>query len=286
MAAAEDARHLAVAHAVQLGALLDIGQVFVHFGPLLRRRQFVHQLRLGRQHHERHAENRVGARRKNSEMPLAVGHLEFHFGAFGTADPVALRLLDGLRPVDGVESVEQPLRVGRRAQAPLPHLLLHHGIAAALAHAVHHLVVGQHRAQSRAPVDHRLAQVGDAVVHERLLLLHLAHGAPLLGRKPQFLALRRVESFGAPRLETLHQLFDGTGLPAVVAEVAVEHPLEGPLRPVVVIRVAGAHLAVPVEREAYLVQLAAISLDVLLGRLGRVLPRLDGVLLGGESVAS
>ena len=62
-----------------------------------------------------------------------------------------------------------------------------------------------------------------------------------------------------------------------------EHFEERPLRPLVVAGVARAHLAVPVERETDLVQLLAVAGDVLLGRHGRVLARLDGVLLGGQA---
>ncbi len=62
-----------------------------------------------------------------------------------------------------------------------------------------------------------------------------------------------------------------------------EHLEERPLRPLVVSGVARAHLAVPVERESDLVQLFAVAGDVLLGRDGGMLPRLDRILLGGKA---
>ena len=46
----------------------------------------------------------------------------------------------------------------------------------------------------------------------------------------------------------------------------------------------GAHLAVPVEAEAYLVQLLAIAVNVLEGGLLGVLACLYGILLGRKSV--
>ena len=69
-----------------------------------------------------------------------------------------------------------------------------------------------------------------------------------------------------------------------VAIVAAEHAQEGPLRPVVIRRLAGAHLAAPVEGEANLIQLFAIAIDVVHRRHLRVLTRLDGVLLGRQTV--
>ena len=55
--------------------------------------------------------------------------------------------------------------------------------------------------------------------------------------------------------------------------------------PVVIARVTGAYLAVPVKRETYLIQLFAIAADVVGCGDGRVLPRLDGILLGRQSIA-
>ena len=71
---------------------------------------------------------------------------------------------------------------------------------------------------------------------------------------------------------------------AVVVIVAVEHLLESPLRPVVILRVARAYLSAPVEGEANLVQLFAVAVDIVNGCNCRVLSGLDGILLGGQSV--
>ena len=50
-------------------------------------------------------------------------------------------------------------------------------------------------------------------------------------------------------------------------------------------RIAGAHLTVPVKAEADLVELLAVAVDVLLRGDGGVLTGFDSILLGGESVS-
>ncbi len=165
------------------------------------------------------------------------------------------------------------------------HFFLHYGVAATLAHAVYHLIVGEHRAELGTPVHHRLAQVGNAVVHQRFLLFHIAHLLPLLGGEVEFRALCKVlRAFCALLLEVFHEFGNGEGLATLAAVEVVKHLLESPLRPVVILRVAGAHFAVPVERETYLVELFAVALYVCLGGNGGVLPGLDGVLLSRQTV--
>ena len=243
-----------------------------------------HEFALRRQHHERYAEDSVGASGEDSEVEVLTSHFELHLRTLTSAYPVLLCLLDRVAPVDSLQTVEQALRVSRCAQTPLLHLLLHDGEAAALAHAVHHLVVGKHRAQTGAPVHHRLAEVSDAVVHERLLLLHVAHGAPLFCCELQMLALGDIQTLGALLVEVLYELLNRLRLLARVAEERAEHLLERPLSPVVVLRVAGANLAVPVEREANVVELLTIACDVSHGSHLRVLTGLYSILLSGQSV--
>ena len=66
--------------------------------------------------------------------------------------------------------------------------------------------------------------------------------------------------------------------------VRMEHLHERPLCPMVETRVAGLHLAVPVVAEANLLQLVDIPLNVRHRGLLRVLSRLDGILLRGQTV--
>ena len=291
--AAEDACHGVVYHAFPLGAALDVLDVLIDGLALFWRCHLIDQLAFGSEDEEGDAEHRVGTGGEDGEsqrsrgqgaggkrIALAVGILlllapcslllfancYLHFRSFAAAYPVALRFLDALAPVDGVEAVEEALAVGADAQAPLPHLLLLHGIAAALAHAVDDLVVGKHRAELRTPVHHRLAQESQAMLHQQVAL-------SLFVSRP-----------GACQLELLDELLDGLCLLEFLVEVGVEHLLEGPLRPVVVVGCAGAHFAVPVKGEAYLVELFAVAVDVGEGSLLGVLTRLDGVLFGRQSV--
>ncbi len=282
--AGEDTRDGVVGHAVELGALLHVGEVLIDGSLLFGLCQFFHQLALGSQYHECNAENSVCTSREDGEFDVAVFDGELHFRSFGASYPVALCLLYAVAPLHGVESVEQTLRVCRCAQAPLLHLLLHHGVAAAFAHAVHHLVVGEHRAQSGAPVHHRLAEIGYAVVHQHLLFLYVVVGVPLVGGELEVLAFSHVYAAGAFLFEVLHELFYGLCLLASVAEERPEHLFKSPLCPVVVFGVAGAHLTVPVKGKAYVVELLPVARYVgLCCHLG-VLSCLYGILLGGQAV--
>ncbi len=98
------------------------------------------------------------------------------------------------------------------------------------------------------------------------------------------LVLSHVEVGRAFLLKVFDELLDRLCLLASVAEERVEHLLESPLSPMVILRVAGANLAVPVEREADLVELLTVAVDVGNGSYLWVLTSLDGILLGRQSV--
>ena len=157
VAAREYARHAAVGDALAFGALLGAFQIGVHIGFLFGSGDFCHQFAFGSQHHEGDAEHGVGTGGEDGELQVTVLHLELHFGTFAAAYPVLLCLFQRFGPVYGLQSVQQALCVCRYAEAPLAHLLLHYGETAALADAVHHLVVGKHGAELRTPVHHRFA---------------------------------------------------------------------------------------------------------------------------------
>ena len=117
---------------------------------------------LGRQHHVRGTEQRVGARGEHRDGTDLGG--EAHLGALAAADPVPLHQLDRLRPVEPVEVGDQPIGVGGDAHHPLLHRTPEHGEVPALGPAVGgDLLVGQHRAQPRAPVHRHLLEVREAV---------------------------------------------------------------------------------------------------------------------------
>ena len=117
---------------------------------------------LRRHHEERRAEERVGPRREDGVVGPELLAAEHDLGALRAPDPVALHRLDVLGPADRVEVREQAVRVGGDAEEPLLELAQLDLRAAALAAAVDDLLVGEHGRVVRAPVDGRLAAVGEA----------------------------------------------------------------------------------------------------------------------------
>ena len=217
--AGEHTGYAAVGYAFALGTLFGGFDVGCHFIAAVGCRQPVHQFAFGRQHHERYAEDGVGACGEYGECHVAVFHAELHLRAFRSAYPVALRLFERVGPVNAVKPVEQALGVGRYAETPLLHFLLYYRISSALRNAVHHFVVGQNGAQLGTPVHHRLAQIGYAVVHEHFLAFFFAHGLPLFGREAEFFGAGGVESFRSLTFEVFREVLNGLCL---LAGVAVE----------------------------------------------------------------
>ena len=189
---AEDARHLMSGLALQFGLVLALVEVSLYFGLVVGCGDHLHIFAFGSQHHEGDTEHGIGTSGKDGEfewlavcgqgLRVVVGHhFKLCLGTFRTTDPVALGLLQGIGPVDGLQTVEQTLGISRDTEAPLAHEFLLDGITAAFAHAIDNLVVGQHGAEHGAPVHHRFAQIGDTIVHQGLLLLHFALGLPGFG---------------------------------------------------------------------------------------------------------
>ena len=278
-------RHAAVHQALAFGAVFDALEVFVDSLFLLGSYHLLHILAFGSQYHEGNPEYRIGTRREDGKLYVRVYYLELHLGTLRTAYPVLLRLFQRVGPVEFVESVEQTLGISRYPEAPLAHHLLLYGIATPYRYPFAHLVVGQYRTQFRTPVYHRVAQVSNAVVHQRLLLFLLVLGFPLVGRERKLFAAGGIQPFSAFRLEMFYQLFNRTGLLPVVVVVAVEHLYEGPLGPLVILGIAGANLAAPVVAETNLVQLLTIAIYILLGRNGRMLSGLYRILFGRKSIS-
>ena len=218
-------------------------------------------------------------------MLIAVFHAEAHFRTLRTTNPVTLRLFERVGPLHGIQPVQQTLCVGRYAQAPLLHLLLYHRVSAAFAHAVHHFVIGQHRAQLRTPVHHHFAHIGYAVVHQHFLLLFPAHGRPFGRTERKRFTASGIESFRTVFAEALYQFLNRPCLLFIVTIITVEHLLESPLRPVVITRLAGTYLSVPVKAETYLVQLFPVTVNILYRRHRRMLSGLYGILFGRQSVS-
>ena len=132
---------------------------------------------------------------------------------------------------------------------------------AALAQPADDLLVGQHGAQGRAPIDRGLDLVGQAM----LVAIALDGLGPLLG---DFVGDRQ---FG-----------DRPAFLLLGVEPGVEEHQEDELRPAEIAHVGGGQFAVPVVAEAEHLQLAAEVADVALGRGPRMGAGLLGVLLGGQ----
>ena len=173
-------------------------------------------------------------------------------------------------------------------------------MATPLTEAPHHFIVGEHRAEGRAPVDLAVGEVGEAIGHEDAVTARCIEPVPLVSRERavEAVAPRRASGFEegalpdrpvevgiARRREDLGQGGDGTGLARLVVVPVLEQAGEDPLRPAVIVRAARPHLPAPVIAEAEQVELAPIAGDVALGRDGRMLAGLDGVLLGGQAKA-
>ena len=190
---------------------------------------------------------------------------EAELGARALADPIALNLLDAVGPVDGVESVEQPIRVGRDAHHPLAHLLAHHRMAAPLTEPPHDFIVGEHRAEGRTPVDLAVSEVGEAVRHQDAIAAGHIEPVPLVrsertvktvapcgasGFKEGVLPDRPIQVCIAGRGKDIGQGLNGAGLVRTVVVPVLEQAGENPLGPAIVVRAARSHLSAPVVAES------------------------------------
>ena len=193
----------------------------------------------------------------------------------GAADPVALHQLDRLGPVQRVQVVQQPVGVRGDPHHPLLQVALEDREVAALAAAVGgDLLVGQHRAQARAPVDRRLGDVRQPVVVDDRAPLDVGQLGPRRGR-PGSAALPASNSAISSAI--------GRALLGLRVVPGVEDLQEDPLGPAVVVGVGGRDRAPVVVAQAQPAQLRPVPLDVRLGGDPRVRAGLHRVLLGGQA---
>ena len=278
-------RHSAVGYAFAFGAFAGLFQILVDLVLLVGGGNEAYIFALGSQHHKCNTVYRIGTGGEyiDSYGGFAFG-VEHHLGTFGASYPVALRLFDALTPIQAVQAVEKPLCISRHTQTPLFHHLLHHRITATDRDTVLYLVVGKDSAELFAPIDCRLCQICYTVVHKHLTTTAFVPRLPLLGIELYLFSMGNVETDIALPLETLDKLTDRACLLCSIAIIRVEHTYKCPLCPFVVVGIAGTYLSVPIERKAYLIELLPVTTDILVGSNGRVLPRLYGVLLGGQPV--
>ena len=117
---------------------------------------------LGRDDHIGAAEQRVGAGGVDGQgIPRRGGEVDLR--AVAAADPVFLLGGDALDEVKAVKVVDQAVGIGRDLEHPLAFDLVHDRAAAALAHAVDDLLVGQHDLAAGAVVDGGLLLVRQAL---------------------------------------------------------------------------------------------------------------------------
>ncbi len=281
---AADAVDIGLAFA--FGSVLDFVQIGL-YGRFLRRAcQRGDPFVFGTEHHEADAKERVGPRREDVELVRTVLERERERRAVALADPVALHLFERVAPLQIRQAVEQPVGIGGDAQLPLLHQFAFNRVPAALGKAVHDLVVGEHRAQLRTPIDHRVGKIGQPVGHERPLPLLFVVGSPV-GRAENGLraAGRDVLCLGvALFFKHVHQSADRLRLFQILVVPRFEQPDKDPLCPFIISGVARTDFAVPVERETDTAQLLFIAGDVLFGRDGRVLAGLNRVLFGRQTV--
>jgi hypothetical protein len=129
--------------------------------------ELVDQRVLGGEDEESGAEQGVGAGREHGEIEVELLAAEYDLGPLGAADPVALHGDHVLGPVlEQVEVGEQALGVVRDLEEPLLELALLDQIAAALAAAVDHLLVGEHGLVEGAPLDRGLGAVGEPALEQ------------------------------------------------------------------------------------------------------------------------
>src|SRR5262249_19657057 len=123
---------------------------------------------LGRQHHVSRAEERIGPGREYPDLLGALCgsiflDLEIDLGSIAPADPVALHLFDGVRPIDRFQVAQQSFGVGGDSQHPLPQRHPDDRVAADFGFPADDFLIGQYRSQFRTPIDRRVRLVSQAL---------------------------------------------------------------------------------------------------------------------------
>ncbi len=153
---------------LDFGLLARLRDVFVDCAALRIGGDRGDQRMLGREDHERNAEDRIGAGGEEAHLVAGMrGDREGDFGALGTADPVALHQLDGLGPIDAVEIGEKAIGVVGDFEEPLLEVFFaDRGIGVTPAAAVDDLLVGEDGAAFFAPPLGAHRAVGEAALEE------------------------------------------------------------------------------------------------------------------------
>ena len=264
--------------------MLYFSQIFIYCFTLFGSNEFFNIFTFRCEHHECHTKDCIGTGCENFKIEILSYHLEIHFSTLRTSNPVALCFFKRVGPVDCVKTVEKTLCISRHTQTPLVHHLLLHRISTTYRHTLAHLVVGKHCAEFRTPVDHCLATISNTVVHQHVALLLFAHCVPFGSREVHFLAACSLHAFRAVLLERIYKFVDALRLVCLQVIVTLEHFYKFPLCPFVILRIARLELAAPIVAETNLVQLLAVTVDVVYGCHLRMLTSLNGILLGRQTI--
>ena len=143
------------------GLLISLDLLLIFQQPL----PFFQQGMLWGNHHVGNAVEGVGPGGVHGEL-VAGGGGKVHLCAGGTANPVFLLGLHPLRVVHQIQVVDEAVGILGDFQHPLGLHLVHHRAAAALAHAVHHFLVGQHAFAGGTPVHGHLFLVGQTMLEQ------------------------------------------------------------------------------------------------------------------------
>ncbi len=249
----------------QIGLLADFRSVCLNLAALFGHGDDIHQPMLGCQHHVSRPEQCVRTRGEDPDFLRLTCHLEIHLGPFAAADPIPLHFLQRIAPVDGIQILQQPLRVRGDAQHPLPHGPSHYGKAANLALSIHDLFVGEHRAELFAPPNWRFAHISQPV---RVAVIRSPCLEGRIRRADLWLQFGRV---GECR--------NVLGLLRLGVKPRIVDLQENPLRPSEILRVRRVYLTRPIVAEAECLNLPLEGGDVGLGGLARMLAGFDRVLL-------
>ena len=262
---------------IDVGAVPGRGDVLGELRVVRRGERSLDERMLRRDHHVGRAEDRVGPRGEDLEvLARAVGERKADLRTLASPDPLALQGLRRLGPVDEREVLEQPIGVGGDPEHPLLERHAKHGMPAAFAAPVDHLLVGEHRAELRAPVDGLLAEVRESMAIQ--MRLPLAARA----RRPGLRAGRGLDRT-ILALERRFQFADRPRLPLRRIEPRAVGLEPDPLRPAVVARIDRRELAGPVVGEPEALELSAKGVDRLLGGHLRMDAGGDRVLLGRQA---
>ena len=158
-------------------------------------------------------------------------------------------------------------------------------MAASHASAFANFIVSQHSTKSRAPVYSCFGQVGKAIIQQYLLLLFLAHTFPFRGIENGSFVTGCINLGIALCFESRNQSTHWLSLIRFFIIPRIKELYKSPLGPFVIIRVAGTHLTVPIERKPDSVELLAVTCQVYLGGYGRMSTGLYGILLGRQPIS-